>query len=98
MTQQTSEALFQQSCCLCAAEAPWMKPGAQRLRAQVFVQGQGVFAGHDRDATDAVDLPLVAIAKDASGGPRILGTVRSHESAGRVVGVETGRGCDWSWL
>lgn len=79
MTHQTSEARFLQSYRICAAHAPWMKIGAERLRARVFVQEQGVFAGHDRDATDAVALPLVAIAEDATGGSRIVGTVRIHE-------------------
>lgn len=79
MTHQTSEARFLQSYRICAAQGAWMKQGAAQLRARVFVQEQGVFAGHDRDAIDAVALPLVAIAEDAAGGPRVVGTVRIHE-------------------
>ena len=79
MTHQTSEAGFLQSYRICAASDPWMQAGAAALRAQVFVQEQGVFAGHDRDVVDAVALPLVAIAEDATGGPRVVGTVRIHE-------------------
>jgi hypothetical protein len=62
MTHQSSEARFLQSYHICAAQAAWMKIGAERLRSRVFVQEQGVLAGHDRDATDAVALSLVAIA------------------------------------
>lgn len=79
MTHQTSEAGFLQSYRICAASDPWMQAGAAALRAQVFVQEQGVFTGHDRDAIDTVALPLVAIAEDATGGPRVVGTVRIHQ-------------------
>lgn len=79
MTHQISEARFLQGYRICAAGAAWMQEGAAALRARVFVQEQGVFAGHDRDAIDAVALPLVAIGEDATGGPRVVGTVRIHE-------------------
>lgn len=79
MTHQTSEARFLQTYRICAAQVGWMQAGAAALRAQVFVREQGLFAGHDRDAIDAVALPLVAIAEDATGGPRVVGTVRIHE-------------------
>jgi putative N-acetyltransferase (TIGR04045 family) len=81
MTHLTARAHFLQSYRICAAAEPWMQAGAAALRAQVFVQEQGLFAGGDRDAIDAVALPLVAIAEDASGGPRVVGTVRIHEPA-----------------
>ncbi|TPE51696.1 MSMEG_0567/Sll0786 family nitrogen starvation N-acetyltransferase [Amaricoccus solimangrovi] len=45
------------------------------LRRAVFVAEQGVFARDDRDAVDAVALPLVALA-----GARVVGTVRIHEA------------------
>lgn len=81
MTRITPEAGFLQSYRICAATEPWQKAGAAALRRRVFVTEQGLFAGHDRDATDAVAMPLVAIAEDACGGPLVVGTVRIHEPA-----------------
>jgi putative N-acetyltransferase (TIGR04045 family) len=81
MTHLAPQSRFLQSYRICAAAEPWMQAGAAALREQVFVQEQGVFTGHDRDAIDEIALPLVAIAEDAAGGPRVAGTVRIHESA-----------------
>jgi putative N-acetyltransferase (TIGR04045 family) len=81
MTQLTPRSGFVQSYRICAASTPWMREGAHSLRERVFVQEQGVFAGHDRDAIDEMALPLVAIAEGAAGGPKVVGTVRIHESA-----------------
>lgn len=50
--------------------------GAAALRRRVFVSEQGVFAEDDRDAIDAVALPLVALT-----GGAVAGTVRIHEAA-----------------
>ncbi|AZL61431.1 GNAT family N-acetyltransferase (plasmid) [Tabrizicola piscis] len=79
MTHLTPQSEFLQSYRICAAAEPWMQAGAAALRERVFVQEQGLFAGHDRDAIDDMALPLVAIAEDAAGGPRVAGTVRIHE-------------------
>lgn len=49
--------------------------GAMALRRQVFVAEQGVFVGDDRDAIDAVALPLVVLS-----GAEVVGTVRIHEA------------------
>jgi putative N-acetyltransferase (TIGR04045 family) len=81
MTHLSPGARFLQTYRICAASEPWMQAGAAALRQRVFVQEQGLFAGDDRDVIDAVALPLVALALDASGGPRVVGTVRIHESA-----------------
>ncbi|MDO9640746.1 MULTISPECIES: MSMEG_0567/Sll0786 family nitrogen starvation N-acetyltransferase [Pseudotabrizicola] len=81
MTHLTPQADFLQSYLICAAGEPRMQAGAAALRERVFVQEQAVFAGHDRDAIDEIALPLVAIAEDAAGGPRVVGTVRIHEAA-----------------
>ncbi|WP_149139711.1 MSMEG_0567/Sll0786 family nitrogen starvation N-acetyltransferase [Gemmobacter caeruleus] len=79
MTHLTPQSGFLQSYRICAAAEPWMQAGARDLRERVFVQEQGVFAGHDRDAIDDIALPLVAIAENATGGPIVVGTVRIHE-------------------
>ena len=41
---------------------------------------QRIFADHDRDAIDAVALPLVAISTMASEADEVVGTVRIHEA------------------
>lgn len=81
MTHLPPQSGFQQSYRICAAAEPWMQAGACGLRERVFVQEQGVFAGHDRDAIDEFALPLVAIAEGSAGGPQVVGTVRIHEPA-----------------
>jgi putative N-acetyltransferase (TIGR04045 family) len=48
---------------------------AMTLRRRVFVAEQGVFASDDRDAIDAVALPLVVLS-----GAAVVGTVRIHEA------------------
>ncbi|SNB73013.1 putative N-acetyltransferase, MSMEG_0567 N-terminal domain family [Arboricoccus pini] len=50
--------------------------GAAALRRQVFCQEQGLFADDDRDAIDAIALPIVAL--DEAGV--VVGTVRIHSS------------------
>lgn len=79
MTHLTPQSGFLQSYRICAATLPWMQAGAAALRACVFVQEQGLFKDHDRDAIDEIALPLVAIAEDAAHGPKVVGTVRIHE-------------------
>jgi putative N-acetyltransferase (TIGR04045 family) len=59
-----------------AAVSEAERMGAAALRRRVFVSEQGVFAEHDRDAIDAVALPLVALT-----GGAVAGTVRIHEAA-----------------
>ncbi len=86
MTHLTHPAQFQHSYRICAADALWMQAGAADLRRRVFVEEQQVFGDDDRDAIDAIALPLVAVAEQAIaergvGGPVIVGTVRIHQAA-----------------
>jgi putative N-acetyltransferase (TIGR04045 family) len=64
-----------------AATEPWERAGAERLRHQVFVEEQRIFAGHDRDAIDETAIPLVAIATMAAEPSDVVGTVRIHQPA-----------------
>lgn len=63
------------------ARAPWEMNGAARLRQQVFVTEQRLFQGHDRDATDKVATPLVALSTLAGEPAEVVGCVRIHQSA-----------------
>lgn len=64
-----------------AATEVWELTGAARLRHQVFVREQGIFASHDRDQLDQIALPLVAISTLAGEAAEVVGTVRVHQSA-----------------
>jgi putative N-acetyltransferase (TIGR04045 family) len=81
MTEHPGRASFLQSYHICAAVDPWQVAGAAALRNRVFVQEQGVFTTHDRDAIDEAAMPLVAVAEGAAGGPVVVGTVRIHQAA-----------------
>ncbi|GGX72099.1 hypothetical protein GCM10007385_46140 [Tateyamaria omphalii] len=67
-----------------AAAQPWELAGVRQLRHQVFVQEQGIFDTHDRDAIDDVALPLAALSTFASEADQVVGTVRIHECSSRV--------------
>ncbi|MDO1583436.1 MSMEG_0567/Sll0786 family nitrogen starvation N-acetyltransferase [Rhizobium oryzicola] len=67
-----------------AATEAWEVAGARRLRHQVFVEEQKIFAEHDRDAIDEIALPLVAIATVAAEPADVVGTVRIHQSSSGV--------------
>lgn len=62
-----------------ATEA-WEKRGAAALRRQVFCDEQGLFAGDDRDAIDAVATPIVALSSYTVAPDAVVGTVRIHEA------------------
>lgn len=62
-----------------AASEPWEFHGVSRLRHQVFVEEQSIFATHDRDEIDNAAIPLVAIATLAAEPAEVVGTVRIHE-------------------
>jgi putative N-acetyltransferase (TIGR04045 family) len=62
-----------------SATETWEMTGAARLRHRVFVQEQGLFTGHDRDAIDQVALPLVALSTLAAEPAEVVGTVRIHQ-------------------
>lgn len=66
---------------ICAATEPWQRDEARVLRHQVFVEEQKIFASDDRDAIDAIAIPLVAIADCGPAGRQVVGTVRIHRSA-----------------
>ncbi|MEN8831433.1 MSMEG_0567/Sll0786 family nitrogen starvation N-acetyltransferase [Pacificibacter sp.] len=67
-----------------AAAKPWELNGVEALRRQVFVDEQGIFKDHDRDAIDAIAMPLAAISTLASEADQVVGTVRIHEEAPRL--------------
>lgn len=67
-----------------AAAQPWERRAVQRLRHAVFVDEQRIFKGHDRDAIDAIAMPLAAISTFAAEADRVVGTVRIHEERPRL--------------
>lgn len=67
-----------------AAAQPWELSSVAELRRQVFVEEQGIFKDHDRDAIDDVALPLAAISTIASEADQVVGTVRIHEETPRI--------------
>ena len=64
-----------------SATTRWEIAGAASLRHRTFVEEQGIFEEHDRDAIDDVAIPLVAISTMASEADDVVGTVRIHEEA-----------------
>lgn len=61
------------------ADRPWEFRDAAALRRRVFCDEQGIFAGDDRDAIDAVAIPIVAVSTLAVAAGDVIGTVRIHE-------------------
>ncbi|GEO39722.1 hypothetical protein SAE02_38700 [Skermanella aerolata] len=59
---------------------PWEKAAACALRRQVFCEEQGVFSGDDRDETDEVAIPIVAVSLVGVAADTVVGTVRIHEA------------------
>src|ERR1700728_3681451 len=66
------------------ATQPWEHREAAALRRQVFCEEQGLFAGDDRDAIDAIAIALVAISSLGVAPHDVVGTVRIHEAEPRV--------------
>ncbi|MCW6510912.1 MSMEG_0567/Sll0786 family nitrogen starvation N-acetyltransferase [Lichenifustis flavocetrariae] len=62
-----------------ATEA-WERRGAAALRRQVFCAEQGLFGEDDRDALDAVAIPIVALSSYTVAPDAVVGTVRIHEA------------------
>lgn len=60
------------------AETPWERDQAHRLRRAVFCIEQGVFVGDDRDATDDIAQPIVALSMVGGMPDQVVGTVRIH--------------------
>ncbi|MGO9358410.1 MAG: MSMEG_0567/Sll0786 family nitrogen starvation N-acetyltransferase [Xanthobacteraceae bacterium] len=61
-----------------ATEA-WERRGAAALRRQVFCDEQRLFHGDDRDAVDAVAIPIVAVSLLGVAADAVVGTVRIHQ-------------------
>ena len=59
---------------------PWEKAAACALRRQVFCEEQGVFSGDDRDETDEVAIPIVAVSLVGVAADTVVGTVRIHQA------------------
>ncbi|MGF7211426.1 putative N-acetyltransferase (TIGR04045 family) [Skermanella aerolata] len=59
---------------------PWEKAAACALRRQVFCEEQGVFSGDDRDETDDVAIPIVAVSLVGVAADTVVGTVRIHQA------------------
>src|SRR5215470_17037832 len=60
------------------ATESWEKASAAALRRQVFCEEQRIFAADDRDATDDVAIPLVAVSLLGIVEADVVGTVRIH--------------------
>lgn len=61
------------------ADRPWEFRDAAALRRTVFCDEQQLFQVHDRDAVDAVAIPIVAVSTVAVMAEDVVGTVRIHE-------------------
>jgi putative N-acetyltransferase (TIGR04045 family) len=62
------------------ATETWEYREAAALRRTVFCDEQKIFAGDDRDALDAVAIPIVAISSFAVAAQEVVGTVRIHQT------------------
>ena len=62
------------------ARTPWERAGYHALRRDVFCTEQQVFADDDRDAIDAVAIPIIAACCMAGMPDRVVGAVRIHEA------------------
>ncbi|KQT43204.1 histone acetyltransferase [Aureimonas sp. Leaf454] len=62
------------------ATEPWEMRGAEGLRRAVFCDEQGLFAGDDGDAIDAVAIAIVAVSDTCGQSDEVVGTVRIHEA------------------
>jgi len=60
------------------ATESWEKAAATALRRKVFCEEQCIFAADDRDATDDVAIPLVAVSLLGIVEADVVGTVRIH--------------------
>lgn len=60
------------------ADRAWEIRAAQALRKQVFCDEQKLFAQTDRDAIDAIAIPIVAMSWNAGMAEQVVGTVRIH--------------------
>lgn len=63
------------------ADRAWEVRAAQSLRRQVFCDEQNLFVQTDRDAIDAIAIPIVALSWNAGMAEQVVGTVRIHAQA-----------------
>ena len=63
------------------ASEEWELAGAAALRHAVFCREQGAFTHDDRDAVDALAIPIVACSMIGGQPDEVIGTVRIHEEA-----------------
>ncbi len=82
MMFEPAAAFFTPEFLIRSATADWELKAAAALRHATFVTEQKIFHDHDRDAIDAVAIPLVAISTYASEADDVVGTVRIHEETG----------------
>ena len=61
------------------AREPWERQGHYRLRREIFCVEQAIFVGDDRDATDEVAQPIVALGCIAGAADDVVGVVRIHQ-------------------
>lgn len=62
------------------ATETWERREAAALRRTVFCDEQKIFSGDDRDVTDEIAIPIVAISSFAVVPQEVVGTVRIHEA------------------
>jgi putative N-acetyltransferase (TIGR04045 family) len=58
----------------------WERREAAALRRRVFCQEQSIFVDDDRDAIDAIAIPIVALSSFVIVPQEVVGTVRIHEA------------------
>jgi putative N-acetyltransferase (TIGR04045 family) len=66
------------------ARSPLEIKGYYNLRQAIFCQEQGLFSESDRDETDEIAYPIVAIDREAPEGQNIVGVVRIYETEPRL--------------
>lgn len=66
---------------VCIAHQEWQYAAAAQLRRHVFCAEQGIFTSDDRDETDLIATPIVALARLLGDDDHVIGTVRIHPGA-----------------
>jgi putative N-acetyltransferase (TIGR04045 family) len=69
------------------ASEPWQVAAYQRLRRDIFVAEQRLFAGSDSDAQDGHAIPIVALAHVAGTPDEVVGVVRIYHAGAGVKGT-----------
>ncbi|ASJ73768.1 MSMEG_0567/Sll0786 family nitrogen starvation N-acetyltransferase [Granulosicoccus antarcticus] len=66
---------------VCIASQNWQRAAAAQLRRDVFCTEQGIFTDDDRDETDQLATPIVALSRLLGDDDHVIGTVRIHPAA-----------------